>query len=63
MPDLRMCEEGIWKVVGALARGRGWEVEERWPTREEMERGGEEREKGVVERLEENWVRWMGDDP
>ncbi|KAL7411192.1 hypothetical protein BDY24DRAFT_141816 [Mrakia frigida] len=61
-PDLRWSEEGIWKVVRALARGRGWEVEETWPTREEREKEEEGRVKGVVERLEENWERWMGDE-
>lgn len=60
-PDLRTCEQGIWKVVGALARGRGWKIEETWPSMEEQ--SGEGREKGVVEILEDNWLRWMSDDP
>lgn len=60
-PDLRTCEEGMWKVVGALASGRGWKVEETWPSAEDRAIVG--REKGVVEILEDNWTRWMADDP
>lgn len=51
----------MWKVVGALARGRRWKVEDAWPSEEEQAVEG--REKGVVEILEDNWVRWMADDP